>query len=320
MQLDRTEIVIRQRATLELFDLSLIVLRKHIKSIMLTSALLGIPLLVVDVLMTQWMLGEDAYLVAEDLESPRFAMRSRQAFHLIMLYALQFPLISLPTTVFLGNQVFFESVSVREIVAKLVPIAGRVILVLGVIRLGLVCLAFELFVDRTLLWDWRFEFWMLGVLGFLCLAMRAGWPYAPEILGLELCPLATRAPGEISYRQRSRGLHSLLMADHVSRFTGSVMVAFLIGLMLLAAILFCQGTLTGDWLWNDWINLLAVPAILWVVGMLLAVFRFLTYLDTRIRLEGWEIELRLKAEATRLRPAPVMLEVGDNSREEAVVS
>jgi hypothetical protein len=32
----------------------------------------------------------------------------------------------------------------------------------------------------------------------------------------------------------------------------------------------------------------------------MAVFRFLNYLDSRIRLEGWEIELRLRAEAERL--------------------
>ncbi len=92
MQLDRTEIVIRQRSSLELLDLSLVVLRKHVRSIMLTSALLGIPLLVIDVLMTSWMLGDEAFLVAEDLDSPRIAMRWRQGFHLVLLYALQFPL------------------------------------------------------------------------------------------------------------------------------------------------------------------------------------------------------------------------------------
>jgi hypothetical protein len=30
------------------------------------------------------------------------------------------------------------------------------------------------------------------------------------------------------------------------------------------------------------------------------VFRFLSYLDLRIRLEGWEVELKIRAEANRM--------------------
>ena len=35
----------------------------------------------------------------------------------------------------------------------------------------------------------------------------------------------------------------------------------------------------------------------WLVMGFLAVFRFITYLDCRIRLEGWDVELKLRAEA-----------------------
>lgn len=43
----------------------------------------------------------------------------------------------------------------------------------------------------------------------------------------------------------------------------------------------------------DWEGLLAF----WLVMAFLAVFRFITYLDCRIRREGWDVELKLRAEA-----------------------
>ena len=43
----------------------------------------------------------------------------------------------------------------------------------------------------------------------------------------------------------------------------------------------------------DWESILAF----WLVMAFLAVFRFITYLDCRIRREGWDVELKLRAEA-----------------------
>ena len=300
MQLDRTEIAIRQRTALELFDLSLIVLRRHVRKIMLTSALLGIPLLVADVLATAWMLGEDAYLLFEHLDNPQSAMQYRQAYHVVLLYFLQFPLISLPTTVFLGSQIFFEPFTLKSLFRRLYPISLRSLLVLGVFRMAVVALVVEAFVDRSVAWDWYVEFWLLSVVGLGVVGLRAGWPYAPEILALELCPLRRPRRGEMSFAQRSRSLHSLLRSDLVARFVGASIFALLLLSMLLAAAMFVQGVTTGDWMWNRWFNFLVLPTALWLVGLLLVVFRFLSYLDSRIRLEGWELELQLKAEAGRL--------------------
>lgn len=300
MQLDRTELVIRQRSALELFDLSLIVLRRHIVRIAYSSMLLGMPLIFLDVLLTSWMLGEDAMLAVEQLDEPKSVMRLRSAFHIVLLYTLQFPLISTPTTVFLGNQIFFEPLSIKALVHRLAPIFGRLVLILGAVRMGLLCLLCELMVDRNVAWDWQIEFGLLLVPGMAVLLIRACWPFAPEILALELCPIRGRAQGQITYAQRSRGLHKLLMADHVSRFLGAAVFAILLSLMLLAFASFGKGVVTGIWMWDDWFNWLVLPITLWSVGLFMAVYRFLSYLDSRIRLEGWEIELRLKAEAVRL--------------------
>jgi hypothetical protein len=42
------------------------------------------------------------------------------------------------------------------------------------------------------------------------------------------------------------------------------------------------------------------PLSLWMVAGFMTVVRFLGYLDLRIRHEGWETELLLRAEASRL--------------------
>ncbi len=300
MQLDKTEIVIRQRSALELLDLSLLVLRKHFGPIWKSSAVLGVPLLVVDVLAVAWMLNEDSYLAAENLSEPLTAMRWRHSFHVCLLYVCQFPLISLPTTVFLGNQIFFEQMSPSKLLRRLKPIALRCILVLGLLRLGLISLVAEFWIERSVAFDWAAEFWLVIGISFAAVTIRAGWPFAPEILGLELCPLRSSRGGEITYAQRSRGLHKLLMSEHVGRFMASAFFAILLTVALLGVLLFIKGVGTGSWAWNAWFDHLLFPLCMWLVGLFMAVFRFLSYLDSRIRLEGWEIELRLRAEATRL--------------------
>ncbi|MEZ6136263.1 MAG: hypothetical protein R3C53_15315 [Pirellulaceae bacterium] len=300
MQLDRTEIVIRQRTALELFDLSVLVLKQHAGMILLTCAVLGVPLLALDVFAIHWMMGEEAYLVAEQLPSPEFAMRGRYISHLILLFVMQFPIISLPVTVYLGNQIFFEKISLRSLLIRLAPIAWRSLLVLGVVRLGLVGLFMEYFVERSVTFDLAMEFWLLFVVSLIGLILRACYPFAPEIFGLELCKLRTKSKDEITYAQRSRGLHRQLLSEHFMRFIAAGFFSVLLSLMLLGTVLFFQGTFLGDWQWNRWYDFLILPLVIWLVGTYIAVFRFLSYIDTRIRLEGWEIELRLRAEALRL--------------------
>jgi hypothetical protein len=43
------------------------------------------------------------------------------------------------------------------------------------------------------------------------------------------------------------------------------------------------------------------PAVFWLTYLYLSVVRFLCYLDLRIRREGWEVDLALRAEAEQLK-------------------
>ena len=45
--------------------------------------------------------------------------------------------------------------------------------------------------------------------------------------------------------------------------------------------------------------LVLFPTALWIVASLSVLIRLLSYIDTRIRLEGWEVELAVRAEAIR---------------------
>ncbi len=300
MQLDRTEIVVRARSALELLDLSLQVLKRHAGPIAISSALIGLPLLVVDVLAVAWMLREDTLLAADRLDAPLTAMRWRHSWHLILLFAMQFPLVSLPTSIFLGNQIFYEPISLLGLVRRLWPMAAKSLFILGCLRLGLVGLAMELFVDRSSTFDPLVEFWFVFVVAGVAILFRALWPFAPEIIGLELCPLRAKQAGEITYATRSRGLHRYMVSENLARFMGASFFAVLMCLTLIGAQMFVIGASTGRWQWNAYFDHIGLPLTMWLVGLFMAVFRFLSYLDSRIRLEGWELELRLKAEAARM--------------------
>ncbi|MEO8269009.1 MAG: DUF4129 domain-containing protein [Aureliella sp.] len=309
MQLDRTEIVVRARSALELFDLSLQVLKRHGWEIAVTSALFGVPLLVLDGLATAWILNEDTLLVAEQIDSPLELMRWRHFWHVTTLFLLQFPLISLPTTVYLGNRIFYQDIPLRTLMGRLWPIAGRCLLILGVLRLGLVGPVLELFIDRQQPFDFTFELWFFVIAAGAALFTRALRPFAPEILGLELCPLRSSAAGTISYRVRSRALHRYTSSENIPRFLGATFFGTLLFFMLIAAQMFVIGAISGHWSWNAWFDFVGLPLSLWAIGLFLSVFRYLSYVDNRIRLEGWEIENRLKAEAARLeQPYPIETE------------
>ncbi len=300
MQLDRTAIVIRQRSGLELLDLSLLVLKRYIVPLAMAGSLLGIPLLAFDVWLIAWMVSEDALMVSESLFDADRSTGFRYITHLIALYSIQFPLVSIPTTLTVGALVFYEPVSFRQLLRLLGQVWVPTLLVLGILRLGLVPIVFEYFVDRSTTWHSATEGWILFVCLPLAAVFRAFWPFAPEIVGLERCPLRKGRENKLTYRKRSRYLHGPIQGEMFVRFLSSIFHGALLLAMLVGTSLFVQGVITGLWQPGRWIYFVALPVSLWFVGLFLTVFRFLSYIDSRIRLEGWELELRLRAEATRM--------------------
>ena len=98
------------------------------------------------------------------------------------------------------------------------------------------------------------------------------------------------------------------------------LLAGAVGLFLVGLALFTLGLLLGVLISHWWIAidpmddpvlqynvttydlLIAYPIALWVVVAWFSIMRFLSYLDLRIRHEGWEVELLMRAEALRMAP------------------
>jgi hypothetical protein len=119
---------------------------------------------------------------------------------------------------------------------------------------------------------------------------------------------------EVILLERMRGFRAVGRVRTLARgFEGDLFLRFLaqVALGLIFALCFAAGartittTLVGDELtWyrpgvSDLGGLL-FPAAVWLAIAFFGVVRFLWYLDRRIRLEGWELELRLKAAGAAL--------------------
>ena len=130
--------------------------------------------------------------------------------------------------------------------------------------------------------------------------IRWNRPFAPEVIVLER-PVWQAVEGERpSLRQRMSQIHSRSSGETMGR-------GMLFGLLAAGALWIVYlgsasiwGLVSHEWLplgFNLWV---LWPAALWCVAALMAVIRFVNYLDVRIRQEGWEIELLLRSEGQLL--------------------
>lgn len=288
MQLDKTRITIRERGVLEIYDLALRVLQGHGGSIF-GYWLLGVAPFA---LFNFWLLrpywspptGDDTFLQGEYY----------WALSLLMLW--QFPFATAPLTLYLGKTLFLEH-----------PTPGQVMRALGE-------RAWQLFAVHGL-FRGMFLFWPVLVFlaqGDEALAVLAGfwaalgvgiayflWPYFNEVLLLEANPLF-RKKGRTSTLARVASLHG-----HASgEVFGRAMLALLFGVLLFGSLWLALAQLHNKAMLatesNQEVMAFYFQLSGWALSGFFTVVRFLSYLDLRIRIEGWEIELLLKAEGARI--------------------
>ena len=103
----------------------------------------------------------------------------------------------------------------------------------------------------------------------------------------------------ISVGRRSSMLHRVRASDLWLQSVGCAALAIILGLSVYAVFLFFSGVFLNDW--KQWPTTVHVvyPFALWMVALYFTVVRFLSYLDLRIRQEGWEVELKVRAAAAR---------------------
>ena len=169
------------------------------------------------------------------------------------------------------------------------------LLVRGILPFWLLVFAIDRYDDFNL----GIEIFGIGGLALYAFLMRAVRPFINEIVLLERNPLRAKDPTAITIGRRSSQLHGPSSGDLFAKWMATAVMGTLLTVGVAATFVFLSGTLFNDWQPGPAMIRFMYPASMWIVILYLSVVRFLSYLDLRIRHEGWEVELRLRAEASR---------------------
>jgi len=304
MQLDKTAIAINQRNLDELLDLSLAVLRRFGPALLQTALLGALPFALLNGLLLSSSMVMRGYLFDQD-----GWLRFRFLVCMAMLVYTQAPLAMAGVTIKLGNLMFgiqsSKQQTLKAIGKQWFSVFGILAMLRGIFPMIALIGGMEYFSLNRDFANYVGTFW-ISMVAFMIAAIRSFRPFAPEILFLEKCPLFSLkrkdSGNPMLFGQRSKRLHQaggeLFQA---SFFAGIVSAVFL--LILNLTFVFLIGSLAGAWEWGWWMDLFFYPLALWAIALWGTILRFLVYMNTRIGAEGWELELKLKAEATRFQDA-----------------
>ena len=296
MQLDRTHVVVRLRTMSEIGDLALIMVRRYPASC--AAFAVGASIwAIANALLLGWIPIREYGYGLDDEEATYEILR--YASWMAVLVILQTPIAGVLMTSYLGQAVFQQQPSWNDIWSETKRHSARWMWVLGCKRLPIPCmliLTFRWGAPASWFWDGMVPATVL----LTAIAIRSGRPFLPEILLLERCPLQSKSPAVITAAKRSGSLHRPVAGDMSGRFLVVSFVIIGLFLSLFYTFIFARGIVTGLWNYRDLFVLFVIyPLALWLVACLSVMVRFLVYLDTRIRLEGWEVELAMQAEALR---------------------
>lgn len=296
MQLDRTHVKIRARSLPEIGDLALILVRRYPVALLKGFCLGALPWAALNALLLGWIPIMDE--IDGIVDEQTVMHRLRYVWLMSLLVFLQTPIAGVLTTYYIGQAVFEQRPPWRDVFTACRTAAWRVLWVLGVLRGPIPAM-------MLLATNWGQPFapgreliWMLLILGWAA-GLRSVRPFLPEILLLERCPLRQGDSATISARRRSTLLHVPISGDLMGRFLAISLILAFMAAAFFYSLMFVRGILSANWDWSALVLLVVLPLALWSVAGLSVLIRFLCYLDARIRLEGWEVELALRAEALR---------------------
>lgn len=287
MRLDRTRIAIIERRQPEILDAALLVFRQFFLPIVGLTMLLAIPMAIINHGLMHWM--------AFDMEDGITVLR--YVWCMCMLVYIEAPLVSVLTTTYIGKVMFYDDPTIFDLLREVGTVLHRILWVQGMKRGVFPVLVFLYYTQPS---DEPTSIEML--LPFFCVALflvRSLRPYVNEILLLERSPLRSKK-GEMNAGLRSQRLHGPHSGDLFGRGVSMILVTIGLGLAITGVFWFAVSSLTNDWTWRSTMTFVVTPLSLWMLVSYVTVFRFLSYLDLRIRLEGWEVELKIRAEANRL--------------------
>lgn len=272
MQLDKARITIRERSFLEILDLGLRLIQGHPATLLLFWALGVAPFLLLnDVLFNQQILVDVprdlGYVDPQDMQE----LITGYCFAQVVIF-IEAPFATSLITIFLGQILFVKSPDLRNVASGFFQCLGQLVLLLIVVRVVafLMCF-FPLFL----------LYWLM--------------PFTPEVIVLERASVSKTWNRLGGIR---KGFHDTLFVRGLMAlvFGALCVVSVWTSLTFLQSVIIDQYSFAAITLSLRWL----VPISIWIVVGYFAVVRFLSYLDLRIRKEGWDVELQMRAEGARL--------------------
>jgi hypothetical protein len=288
MQVNQTEITIRERGKRELFDLALHVARRHFGPLCM-ALLVGVSPFVA---FNAWALS--------DVRWDRYDTEPQTAYvtYMVLLVFIETPLATSLMTIYLGQVLFRSRPTTRQLLREFARSAPQLFWYQGIVRgllFGIVAAAANNWQDFN-----GFPEFVLWSVAAWATVVRGVRPYLNEVILLERNPRRASAATTMTTARRNAALHAGFGGDSFVQMVGAGM---------LAALATGSLWLTLSYLRSEFFNAVEadratmtvlLPIALWMTVWYLAIVRFLGYLDLRIRREGWEVELRIRAEAAAL--------------------
>lgn len=296
MQLDRTHVKIRPRTLSEIGDLALLLIRQYPQSLLVGFAIGALPWVLCNWALLGWIPWSES--VENVFDEETIEQRYRYVWLMASLIYLQAPLAGSLTTYYIGQAVFEQRPTWRSVFRETWKIYPRLLWSLGVVRGAIPAMVLVLSNWGRPVAGGREVFWILMLL-IWATAIRGFRTFLPEILLLERCPIRTKKEHILSARRRSQLLHNPLSGELLGRYMLAGAIVALLAVGLFYSFTFFYETVFNTRKWSAFGMLVLLPLALWIAAGFAVLVRFLSYLDSRIRLEGWEVELGLRAEAIR---------------------
>jgi uncharacterized membrane protein YgcG len=261
MLADRLYVAVRPRGILECLDLAVMFFGRRPLAMTLATAAGALPCILLNRLLVSGRPGDASLVILG-----------------YFLLAFETAWASIPLTLYLGQAVFAERFSWRAAFHGFLATLPAMLLIQGLLR------AFFL------------------VLVVLAPVVFIGMYYVNQVILLERTPLS-RVWSRRAAIQKKNELHifTLVMLDGGLLLVGVPLVTNVLGaitavwngrpVVWMPAFASDAGPLAAVFSWHGQIAF-------WSVCSLLTTLRFFTYLDARIRKEGWDIELKLRSEET----------------------
>lgn len=289
MQLDKTGIEVRERGMNEIFDLALHVLRIYWPQLVVPLAMGILPCAALN------------YFLVGNWANPEYNEGNwfNYFWLMTMLVFIESQVATSLATIYLGRSVFGEKLTLNELFAVWGDMWFQMAWCQFILRAVLPALVIVYFIEPRVDYHVLLQL-LLIVIGIYVVILRSLRPYINEVILLERNPFWGANEHIMTLGRRSGMLHDPRASELFGKWLGSAGLVVLLTLALTYGLIWSSGVLVDEWTFTPFMLNFGYPAVLWLVTAYVAVVRFLSYLDLRIRLEGWEVELKLRAEGTRL--------------------